>query len=305
LWPRCPIANKPAAVDLLQRKAGLKKIIVTGDDFGLAEPVNEAIVEAHRTGILTTASLMVGAAFCSDAVQRARQAPSLKIGLHLTLVEGRPVLAAEKVPDLVDKHGAFSTRLAQSGFKFFFLPGIRKQLEAEIRAQFEAFHQTEFPLDHVNAHNHMHLHPTILGLILKVGREYGLKAVRIPKEPPVRSWKASGHSLGARLGSGMFLFPWMALMKQMLRRGGIRYNDYLFGMTDGGSMTADLVLQIAANLPEGVTELCFHPATRRGPEIDQTMPWYRHEDEFLALTNPRVRGAMDAAGAQRIAFSDL
>ncbi len=283
----------------------MKKIIVTGDDFGLALPVNEAIVEAHRTGILTTASLMVGANHCADAVQRALQVPSLKVGLHLTLVEGRPVLPSRQVPDLVDNNGAFSTQLARSGFKFFFLPGIRKQLEAEIRAQYEAFHKTGLALDHVNAHNHMHLHPTILGLIIAVGRDYGLRAVRIPKEPPILSWRASGHSLGTRLMFSAFLFPWMSLMKQMLRRAGIRYNDYLFGMTDGGAMTADLLARFARNLPNGVTELCFHPAVRRCSEIDATMPRYRHEDEFLALTDPLLRKAFEAAGAQRIAFSDL
>jgi chitin disaccharide deacetylase len=283
----------------------LKKIIVTGDDFGLALPVNEAIVEAHRNGILTAASLMVGGEFCNDAVERARQAPSLKVGLHVTLVEGTPVLSAHNVPDLVDRDGAFSTHLARSGFKFFFLPGIRKQLETEIRAQFEAFQKTGFSLDHVNAHNHMHLHPTILGLIIKVGRDYGLKAVRIPKEPPVLSWRASGHSLAGRLISSVFLSPWMALMKYTLRKAGIQYNDYLFGMTDGGSMTTDLILRFVDNLPEGVTEFCFHPATRRSIEIDKTMPQYRHEGEFTALTSSSVQQALEARGIQRIAFSDL
>jgi len=290
---------------LPQRKAGLRKIIITGDDFGLALPVNEAIVEAHRTGILTTASLMVGADCCRDAVDRARQNPSLKVGLHLTLVEGRPVLPASRVPDLVDSGGAFSTHLARAGFRFFFLPGIRKQLEEEIRAQFEAFHKTGLALDHVNAHNHMHLHPTLLGLTLKVGKDYGLKAVRVPDEPPLLSWKASGRSLGARMTSCVFLSPWMALMKRMLRRANIRYNDFLFGMSDGGSMTTELMLRLAGNLPEGVTEFCFHPATRRCSEIDRTMPSYLHEEEFMALTSESVRLAFEAVGAQRIAFSDL
>lgn len=278
---------------------------MTGDDFGLAPPVNEAIVEAHRRGILTAASLMVGAAHCRDAVERARRLPSLRVGLHLTLVEGTPVLPAHEVPDLVDARGAFSTHLARSGFKFFFRPGIRKQLEAEIRAQFEAFHRTELELDHVNAHNHMHLHPTILGLILKVGREYGLKAVRVPDEPPLRSWKASRQRLGSRLVSWTLLFPWMALMKRRLSRAGLVYNDRLFGMTDSGAMTAGLVLRLLENLPAGVTEFCFHPSTGRCAEIDGTMPLYRHEEEFAALTSASLLEAVRTAGAQTIAFSDI
>jgi hopanoid biosynthesis associated protein HpnK len=283
----------------------LKKIIITGDDFGLALPVNEAIVQAHQKGVLTTASLMVGARFSQDAVERARQQPSLKVGLHLTLVEGTPVLSPEQIPDLVDAGGSFSIHLARTGFRFFFYPGIRKQLENEIRAQFEAFRRTGLALDHVNAHNHMHLHPTILRLILKIGKEYGLKAVRLPNEPPVRSWKAARTLPGSRLVSWIFLCPWIYLMKSLLDRAHMRYNDFLLGMTDSGSMTLDLATRFVRNLPQGATEFCFHPATRRCWEIDRTMPGYRHEEEFRALTSETLRGVLQTTGVHTIAFSDL
>jgi hopanoid biosynthesis associated protein HpnK len=286
-------------------KGALKRIIVTGDDFGLALPVNEAIVAAHQQGILTAASLMMGEQFTRDAVERARRLPGLRVGLHLALVEGRPVSAPQQIPDLVDARGAFSTHLARAGFKFFFKPGIRRQLETEIRAQFEAFHKTGLALDHANAHNHMHLHPTLMRLILKVGRDYGLRAVRLPNEPPLRSWRASRKALGPKLASSVFLCPWMNLMKHLLRRAHVRHNDFLFGMSDSGTMTLDLALRFIRNLPAGVTELCFHPATRRCSEIDRTMPRYRHEDEFRALTSESLLRAVQAGNIQRIAFSDL
>jgi hopanoid biosynthesis associated protein HpnK len=283
----------------------LRKIIITGDDFGLALPVNEAIINAHHKGVLTTASLMVGAAFAEDAVERARGYPSLKVGLHLVLVEGHSILKPHQIPDLVDTRGEFSSHLVRTGFKYFFYPDIRRQLEAEIRAQFEAFRKTGLALDHVNAHNHMHLHPTILRLILKVGKDYGLKAVRLPNEPPMRSWKAARTSLGSRLSSWMFLCPWISLMKNLLDQAHVRYNDFLLGMTDSGSMTLDLAVQFVRNLPKGVTELCFHPATRRCNEIDCTMPYYRHEDEFRALTSETLRAALQTTGVQTIAFCNL
>ena len=165
----------------------------------------------------------------------------------------------------MDAAGAFSTHLTRAGFKFFFYPGIRKQLETEIRAQFEAFHKTGLALDHVNAHNHMHLHPTVLRLILKVGRDYGLKAVRLPNEPPLRSWKAARKSLGSRFASWIFLFPWMSLMKRMLRRAHVRHNDFLFGMADSGSMTLDLALRIRSESPrwsDGVVFSSGNPPLR-------------------------------------------
>lgn len=283
----------------------LKKVILTGDDFGLALPVNEAVIQAHTEGILTAASIMPGGDFFQDAAERARNHPTLRVGLHLTLVEGCPVAPLNQIPDLVDADGKFSTRLARSGFRFFFLPGIRKQLEIEIRAQFDAFARTGLTLDHADAHNHMHLHPTVLNLMLKAGKEYGLKAVRLPKEPPILSWRASGKFLTSRCASSIFLTPWTFLMKRTLRRAGMKFNDFLFGMTDGGAMTESLTRKILSNLPDGVTEFCFHPATRRSDEIDGTMPQYRHEEEFQALKSESLRQMMEKARIQRVSFSDL
>ena len=126
---------------------------------------------------------MVGAPEAANAIERAKRLPGLGVGLHIVLVRGRPVLPPAAIPDLVDGDGRFHGDLARAGFRFFFLPRARRQLAAEIRAQFEAFRDSGLTLDHVNAHNHMHLHPTVLGLILKIGAAYGLRAVRLPFEP--------------------------------------------------------------------------------------------------------------------------
>jgi hopanoid biosynthesis associated protein HpnK len=283
----------------------VRQLIVTGDDFGLAEPVNEAIERAHREGILTSASLMVAGAAAADAVARARRQPKLRVGLHLVLVEGRPVLPPAEIPDLVDASGEFRPDLVAAGFRFFFRPGVRGQLERELRAQFEAFAATGLVLDHVNAHNHMHLHPTVLGSVLKLGREYGLDAVRVPYEPPGPGARAAGGGRLRRSLEAAALAPWTRLLRSRLRRARIKTNDFVFGLADTGRMEEGLVLRLLRELPEGVTEMYFHAATRRCPEIDRTMAGYRHEEELAALTSERVRGALASLGIQPVAFGDL
>jgi hopanoid biosynthesis associated protein HpnK len=283
----------------------VKRLIVTGDDFGLAESINEAIEEAHREGILTAASLMVGAGAAGDAVARARRLPALRVGLHVVLVEGRPVLPAREVPALVDERGEFSTHLVRAGFSFFFRPRVRRQLEAEIRAQFAAFRATGLALDHVNAHNHMHLHPTLLALIVEVGREFGLTAVRVPYEPPLASWRAARSGLARRIATAALLSPWIALLRWRLRRAGLKSNQFAFGLYDSGNMQSELVARLLRGLPDGVTEMYFHPATRRGPELERHMPSYRHEAELAALISSSAWDALREAGVRRIAFSDL
>jgi len=283
----------------------VRQLIVTGDDFGLAIPVNEAIEDAHRHGILTTASLMVSAGAAEDAIERATRLPTLRVGLHLVLVEGRPVLPPSTVPALVNEHGAFSSRLVRAGCNFFFRSGVRRQLEAEIRAQFEAFKRTGLQLDHVNAHNHLHLHPTILALLLKVGREFGLRAIRLPHEPLMPSWRAAGNGFLPRFLAWVALAPWTSLLKLRLTMAGIRTNDFVFGLHDSGHLTGQLVAGFLEQLPQGVTEIYFHPATRRCPEIDGTMPDYEHEREFEALTNEVIRRLVATSGIHRVTFSEL
>lgn len=281
----------------------MRRLIVTADDFGLALPVNEAIERGHREGILTTTSLMVAAPATADAVERARRTPSLRVGLHVVLVNGRPKLPPERVPALVDEAGAFPSDLFAAGIRYFFTPGARTQLEAEIRAQFEAFAATGLPLDHVNAQNHFHVHPTVLSLILKVGREYGMRAVRIPREPFWPSWRAMRSGAAARFANSVFLAPWLGLMRMRLRRAGVATNDFVFGMNDTGHMTSQRVRAFLAQLPHGVSELYLHPATHTWP--DAFPPGYDFAGEFAALVDPEVIRAVRDSEIRPVTFTEL
>lgn len=281
----------------------MRQLIVTADDFGLAEAVNEAVERGHREGILSTTSLMVAAPATQDAVERARRLPSLRVGLHLVLVNGRPVLPPERIPHLVDERGMFETDLFRAGVKYFFTPGIRKELEAEIRAQFEAFKAAGLPLDHVNAQNHLHVHPTILSLILNVGRDYGVRAIRIPHEPFLPSWRAMRTQRAARFANWAFLLPWLSLMRMRLRLAGIATNDYVFGMIDTGHMTPERVQNYLAHLPNGTSELYVHPATHAWPEAFPAD--YDFAGEFAALIDARVIDQVRQSGVRRVTFTEL
>jgi hopanoid biosynthesis associated protein HpnK len=283
----------------------MRQLIITGDDFGLAEPINEAIEYAHRHGILTSASLMVGAAAAHDAIARALKLPTLKVGLHLVLVEGKPVSAPEHIPDLVDAEGMFSTRLVRAGFSFFFRPAVRRQLELEIRAQFQAFKHSGLALDHVNGHNHMHLHPTVLNTVLKIGREFGLRHVRLPYEPLLPSCRAARRRLFSRFASWALLWPWMRWLKWRVNQAGLSCNDFVFGFHDSGHVRAELLERFLRHLPEGITEIYCHPATRRCPELEDTMSDYEHEEELRALVHPAVKAALAMQGITRSSCCEM
>lgn len=265
--------------------------IITADDFGLHPAVNEAVEVAHRAGVVTATSLMVGAPAARDAANRARSLPDLHVGLHLTLTDGRSVLPQRQIPDLVDSDNRFHDNMLSAGWRFFALPRVRAQLAAEIRAQFAAFARLELRLDHLDAHRHFHLHPTVLSLALRIGREFGLRAVRVPDEP--------------HLTQSLLLTPWLALMRSRLRRAGMACNDQIFGLAHSGAMVEARLLQILARLPPGVTEIYLHPATDSGAAISSSMADYRHRDELSALLAPAVRTALSDPAIQLGGYADI
>src|ERR1700690_1657048 len=266
-------------------------LIVTADDFGLHESVNEAVEQASRAGTLNAASLMVTAHAAEDAVRRARTLPNLRVGLHVVLADGMSTLDAQLIPEIADAQGRMHSDMFRRGVRFFFKPAARRQLEAEIRAQFAAFARTGLPLNHVNVHKHFHIHPTILSTLLKVGRDYGMPAMRVPDEPFWFAARSSG------LGPGItqaLLSPWIALMKHRLRRARVFHNDKFFGIARGGAIDEASLPAILARLPPGVSEIYLHPATQSGSAIGASMSRYRHAEELEALSSPPVRAALDA-----------
>jgi hopanoid biosynthesis associated protein HpnK len=283
-----------------------KRAIFTADDFGLDEAVNEAVERAHRDGVLTSASLMVTAPAAADAIARAKRMPGLAVGLHLVLVQGVPALAQEDAAPLVGRNGAFLDSPAQAGLHYFFSPSARRVLGAEIRAQFEAFRRTGLPLDHVDGHTHLHIHPTIFAHLLEIGRDYGLKAMRVPYENPRASVRAAGKGKFSRTAISAAFAPWAKTMRSRLDEAGIVSNDAQFGFHDTGAMTEGLVLRQLENLePDTVTEFYFHPATRKSDILKAQMPTYRNVEEFEALGSPRLREKLRALGIRPIAFRDL
>ena len=242
---------------------------------------------------------MVGAPATARAVELARRLPRLAVGLHLALVDAEPVLRPPAVPDLVDERGRFRTNMALSGAAMFFLPHVRKQMRAEIRAQFEAFRATGLKLDHVTAHKHFHLHPSILSGVIELAKEFRAPAVRAPLEP--RAVLAEVEATGPQL-SAFVHAPLARVQRARLRRAGIGAPDQVFGLAWSGAMTHSRLQGLIAHLPEGVTEIYTHPATSSG--FAGAAPGYRYEEELAALTSPDLRRHLAETGVASGGFAD-
>src|SRR5262249_46725603 len=176
-------------------------------------------------------------------------------------------------------------------------PRARQQAATEIRAQLEVFRRTGLRLDHVDGHHHFHQHPVVQRILLALASEFGIRAMRLPAEPALRSWRATRSGALRRIGNALLAGTRLWAMRRRLRRAGLACNDAMLGLADTGQMTPSRLRQLLTALPEGVTELYVHPATRRWSGADAFPATYAPEAEFAALLDPEVKAAIAASGA--------
>ena len=283
------------AVPFVVRRSSFdsRRLIVNADDFGLSPAVNAAVIRAHREGILTSASLMVNEPGFAEAVMLAKENPKLGVGLHLTFLMGHAALPPERIPGLVNARGEFSRSPIRAGMSYFFKSSLREPLRAEIHAQFEKFHATGLPLDHVNGHLHLHLHPVIFKILMASADELGVHKLRLTRDCLARSRRmASGRWL-YRV-SHAAIYEWLSRRaRDPLRQRGIKHAQMTFGLLQDSRVDEDYVLKLLPELPPGDSELYAHPSLDR----------FKHE--FDALVSPRVKTRVQALGIELIRYQDL
>ena len=270
-----------------------RRLIVNADDFGRTSAINQAVVRAHREGVLTTASLMVNEPATAEAVALARANPRLGVGLHLTFLFGHSALPPSRIPGLVDAHGAFGVNPPAAGFRFFFDRRLRDQLRAEIHAQFARFRATGLPLDHVNGHLHLHLHPTIFRLLMEDASRLGLERLRLTFDPFRLNLHLASGALAYRATHALIFNRLAARARPILRRRGVVHTRAVFGLLQNARVDEAFVTRLLPRLPDGDSELYSHPS------LDDS------QREFDALVSPRVRGLVAQLGIQLIRYTDL
>lgn len=286
----------PAAPDpkskIRNPKSG-RSLIINADDFGRSHSVNEAVIRAHREGILTSASLMVNEAACEEAVALARENPKLGVGLHLTLLCGKSALPPAKIPGLVNVQGNFSARPVATGFRYFFKRSLREQLRAEIHAQFQKFRATGLPLDHVNGHLHLHLHPVIFEILMEDADKLEIRHLRLTRDCLSRSRRMARGRWFYRL-SHAAIYEWLSRRARgPLQQRGIRHAQITFGLLQNAHVDEEYMLKLLPELPSGDSELYSHPS------LDE----FKHE--FDALVSLRVKELVERLGIKLIRYRDL
>lgn len=253
-------------------------LIVNADDMGLHEKINEGIIEGHKSGCISSTTLMSGAPAFGQAVELLRQHPALGVGIHLTLVADRPVCSPEQVPSLVGPsglfwpdYGIFLKRYVQRKID---LSEVKLELETQIKKVFEQ----KLTITHVDSHQHLHIVPGVTQIVIELCQKYGIQAVRYPKEGFTfrGGFPAPFGRIVGRTGLSM-LADWA---RRSFYKAQLVTPDHFFGMLAGGNMKVEYFQTILESLPSGVSEIMIHPGADN-EILGQTFKWHYHwEDEL-------------------------
>jgi hopanoid biosynthesis associated protein HpnK len=262
----------------------------------LAPEVNEAVERAHKSGILTAASLMVTAPAALDAIERAKGMPGLRVGLHLVLVDGPMSPCPERLLHPVDETGRLPRGMVRAAFGLVLGSRARRQLAEQIRAQFNAYRQTGLPMDHVDVHKHFQLHPIVANMIFEIGREYKMRALRVPVEPRIElptDLRAVGYFVMRR---------WASIIRARARSNGLLVPDAVFGLAWSGGMTKPRIERLLRSLPAGIVEIYTHPATRN--DFRGHADGYDYAGELAALCSAEAIKAVRGSGYLSCGYTD-
>jgi len=277
-----------------------QQVIVTADDFGRSSSINAAVILAHRQGILTSASLMVTGDAVEEAVALARETPTLAVGLHLVVADGRPALPVERIPHLVDRRGYLSSDLVRCGLGYYTNPEAQRELAEEIAAQFALFAATGLSLTHVDGHAHMHIHPTVFNLLLPLAQEHGAKGLRLPRDD---FWLAIGYDRRRLLEKAAWALAFGLLCRwcqNRLRHTHLATTHRVYGLMQTGQMTEDYVIRLLRRLDVPTAELYFHPSLTPGSE-----PLGPNPGDLATLLNPRVRQVLEERRIRLTTYASL
>lgn len=267
------------------------RLVVNGDDFGQSGEVNAAIIQAHRSGILTAASLMPAGEAAEEALVLARATPSLAVGLHLVAAGGRSILPHRLIPHLVDANDRFPESSLQAGLRYASSEQAQRELDSELRAQFEALAASGLPLAHVDSHMHLHMHPTVLPIVVELAVEFGAGGLRVPSDD---LGLALGYSLQrvVQKTAWHLVFAGLAAWgRRKIGASGLATAGRVYGLMQSGQMSEDYVCRLLSTLKPGTAEIYFHPSTH--PQRESLGP---NPVDLATLISPRIRRQIEARG---------
>jgi hopanoid biosynthesis associated protein HpnK len=288
--------------------SGEKRVIINADDFGLSSAVNEAVFAAAESGALSSATIMANMPGFDEAVRGSRGNPRLGIGVHLNILRGRPVCDTSRVPSLTGRDGRFLESALSLAWRAFSGRLDAGEMEEEFAAQIERVIRCGISPTHVDSEKHTHLaFPTIGRAACRAAKRFGIKSIRVAREPAGLIEASQSPSLSQRLKAA-FISRQSRKFARTASLQGLRFTDAFFGIALTGRMNADVMCSLFRALPSGTTEVMTHPAANAdatGAAGQRSWLDRQRVAEYRALLDPAVRDALHESGASLITYREI
>ena len=284
------------------------RAIINADDFGLAPGVNRGIISGFREGILTSTTMLVNLQHFEGAVSLARANPDLPVGIHLSLLWGKPVSNPSQVPTLVERDGCFPRSLSTLASRYFLGRLSSDQVKLELRSQVRRFLDAGLTPTHVDTHKHVHCLPGLLQSVIEVVGEFGIDKVRVPCEgkldiPPSERARVRSSWMGSAKRELIRFLCRGA--RARLNRAGVGTTDHFVGIGYQACLNSDVLHLILSHLRGGVTEIMCHPGydDESLREFSSTPPY--RETELEGLKDRRVKDLVDSGTVKLTHYGEL
>ena len=248
-----------------------KQLIVHADDFALCEAISLGILKAHSDGIVTSTSVVANGAFLQQGLGLLKES-GLDAGIHLTFTGGeRPVTGP--IAGLVDEQGRFLKSFKNVLPRIILGRYDQAALLKELTAQITLVLDSGINISHLDSHQHLHLLPGIRELVVELGRQFGIRWVRLPQAQGRGLWSPGVNILSRQL-------------KRDLGQNDMRYTEHNVGFKESGHMVEERLLTALMQLGNGTTELMVHPGYDAAPTYNWGFEW---ENELAALTSTKIK----------------
>ena len=292
--------------------AAVKLLIVNADDLGWSEAVTSGILKAHREGIVTSTTLLTNLPGAEEALSRARrETPDLALGVHLNLMEGRPLAPRDEVAAILDSTGCFVPSPTALYWKVWCSEAARRAALRELEAQLGWARAHGLEPSHVDSHKHVHLMPPLLPRVVEMVRRYGIPAVRTTVEfrpAGLSRFLPEGWGVSSRMRQVLLrtvAVRWGRRARREVQEAGLATTDWFFGIRATGAISAPLLEHMLRTAPEGTGELMVHPGLAKETGDRPTRLSESRPRELEALCDPRVRQVADAVGWTWGTYKDL
>jgi len=279
-----------------------KQLIINADDFGFCRGINRAVAQAHNRGILTSATLMAGAGAAEEAVEIARQTPTLGVGVHLNLLDGRPVSRPDGIGTLLNARGEFALSVSKLALTSLLSKRLRNAVETELAAQIEWVLARRIKPTHLDSHKHIHAFATIWPIVCRLARRFDIPAVRWPWEPP---WTANAPPATDK--SDRKRARTVRNMAKVCRCIDATFikNQCLFGLVHTGRIDGEFWSVLVGKMPPGPAEVMTHPGYAEGLDATKTRLIAQRLVELEAMCSDRTKKLIKDAGIELTHYGKL